>query len=340
MTVLRRLLLPWWALQLATSAKSFCDNPLIGSPRLNARGLHIARVRLAARMAAARRRRLARFVPPDLAVAFDRDGFVLISDFLAPDAFAALREQALAAALPAREVIQGDTVTRRIGMDSEALAAIPMARVLLQDRRWRGLIHYVGSYASEPLTYIQSILSHRHDAPPDPQEALHADTFHATVKAWYFLTDVAADEGPFTYVPGSHRLTPERIAWEQGRSVRASVGDIDRLSARGSLRVEAAELPGLGLPPPRAFAVPANTLIVADTHGFHARGPSVRPSTRVEIWAYGRRNPFLPWTGFDPLGMPGIAERRIPFYWKAMNLLARWTPQPWADVGRKRPADE
>src|SRR5215469_6552843 len=70
----------------------------------------------------------------------------------------------------------------------------------------------------------------------------------------------------------------------------------------GSFRIDPDELASLGLPQPHAFAVPAGTLIVADTFGFHARGPSVRPSLRVEIWAYGRRSPFpslaalVPWT--------------------------------------------
>ena len=41
--------LPWWAAQLATGAKSFADNPLIGSPRLNALGMHAGRVRLEVR---------------------------------------------------------------------------------------------------------------------------------------------------------------------------------------------------------------------------------------------------------------------------------------------------
>ena len=30
---------------------------------------------------------------------------------------------------------------------------------------------------------------------------------------------------------------------------------------------------------------------------FHARGPSTGRSLRVEIWAYGRRSPFVPWAG-------------------------------------------
>ena len=56
----------------------------------------------------------------------------------------------------------------------------------------------------------------------------------------------------------------------------------------------------MGFPEPRVFAVPANTLVVGDTFGFHARGPSTGRSLRVEICAYGRRSPFVPWTGLDP----------------------------------------
>jgi hypothetical protein len=121
-------------------------------------------------------------------------------------------------------------------------------------------------------------------------------------------------------VPGSHRLTPERIAWEREKSLAAS---LDRLSGRGSLRVTESELVRLGLPPPKRFAVPANTLVVADTHGFHARGASERPSRRVEIWAYGRRNPFLPWAGADVWSARALAERRVPMTWATVDLLDR-----------------
>ena len=340
MAALRSLFAPWWALELATGAKSFGDNPLIGSARLNEKGLHVARVRLADRLAEQRRRRLAHLVKPAFAEEFALNGYVCVPDFLPRDSFARLRDEAMAARLPAREMVQGDTITRRIALDPKALAAIPAVRHFLDDPRWRGLVRYVGSFDNEPLMYIQTILSHRHDAPPDPQENLHADTFHATVKAFYFLTDVAEDEGPFTYVRGSHRLTPARLEWERQRSLEAAAGRLDRLSTRGSLRIRREELGAIDLPEPTPLAVPANTLIVADTHGFHARGPSARPSTRVELWGYGRRNPFLPWTGGDVTSLPWIAERRVPLFWKAGDLLSRWSPQTWKDVGLKRPGDE
>ncbi len=337
MNPLRTLLFPWWLVELATGAKAFSDNPLIGSPTLNRWGLHVGRVKIAAALARSRRQRLSGLVSAEDRAALDRDGFVMKRDFLPPDAFSRLREEALGYRGPAREMVQGDTITRRLALDPRALEQLPSARALLRSPTWRGLMRYVGSFDSEPIAYIQTILSHVNDREPDPQTALHADTFHTTVKAWLFLTDVREDEGPFVYVPGSHRMTPERLQWEKDRSIRARDG-LDRLSSRGSLRIEQAELADLGLPGPQAFAVPANTLVVADTSGFHARGPSVRPSLRVEIWTYGRRNPFLPWTGLDLLSLPGIAERRANWMWAARDRFRSWLGQPWRDAGLKTAA--
>ena len=81
----------------------------------------------------------------------------------------------------------------------------------------------------------------------------------------------------------------------------------------------------MGLPPAQALAVPANTLVVGDTYGFHARGPSARPSRRVEVFGYGRRNPFLPWTGLDPWGPEALGQRRIPWYWRGLDVMEQWS---------------
>jgi hypothetical protein len=340
MKATRYLMAPIWVAQLATGAKSFVDNPVIGSAGLNRRGLHARRAKLAHDMAWSRRRRLAHLISPADRAAFDRDGFVLREEFLPPEEFARLRDAIMAHPAPAREMLQGDTITRRIAVDPEFIAAVPEIKALIANPAWRGLNRYVGSFDQEPLTYVQAILSHIRQAAPDPQTDLHADTFHPTVKAFYFLTDVAEDEGPFVYVPGSHRLTPSRLAWEYELSIGAAKTG-DRLSARGSLRATREEIERMGFASPRAFAVPANTLVVADTVGFHARGLSVRPTMRVEIWTYGRRNPFLPWTGLDVGSLPGIAERRIALMWQARDLLQRagLGGQPWVAVGRVRPQD-
>src|SRR6185437_11595261 len=159
---------------------------------------------------------------------------------------------------------------------------------LLRTPWWRGLMVYVASACTAPLYYIQTIAGGVAEGPPDPQLQLHSDTFHPSLKAWLFLTDVEEDGRPLTYVAGSHRLSPERIAWEQRTSIEV-VESGDRLSQRGSLRIRPDELGALGLPEPTRFCVPANTLVIADTSGFHARAGSHRQTIRVELWAYCRQ---------------------------------------------------
>ena len=325
--VLRRLAVlpfvaPFWVAQLLTGAKSFMDNPVIGSRRLNEWGLHVRRVKLAHHLAVRRRRALASQIDPADRIAFERDGFVAKRDFLPTALFEKLREQIRVHRGPAREMVQGDAITRRIACDPATLAHIPGVAEVMALPTWNGLIRFAWSFDAAPLVYVQTILSHALVGADDPQCALHADTFHPTVKAWLFLTDVALDDGPLTYVPGSHLATPARLDWEKRMSLRAASSP-DRLTRRGSFRIDASELAALGLSPPVAFAVPANTLVVADTHGFHARGLSARPTRRVEIWAYGRRNPFLPWTGLDPWSIGTLGHYRVPLYWRCGDLAER-----------------
>ena len=316
----RAVMSPVWAAQVLTGAKSFGDNPILGSRRLNELGLHAGRVALAHRLATWRRSRLTHLVSAADRAQFDENGFVLRRDFLPRADFEALVVQTKAYRGRVREMLQGDTVTRRIAFDKSVLAHIPAARAVLDNPEWRGLIRYVGSADAEPMIYLQTILPHVVDVGElDPQHDLHGDTFHPSVKAWLFLTDVAEDDGPFVYVPGSHRLTPQRLAWERRMSIESAVRD--RLTRRGSPRINTAALDELGLPPPRTFAVPANSLVVADTFGFHARGTSVRTSVRVELWAYGRRSPFLPWVGFDPWRLTALGLRRAQWHWRIADLI-------------------
>jgi hypothetical protein len=316
------LLMPFWLAQVFTQEKFFARNPVIGNRWLNERGLHTARVTIAGRLAERRRRRLAPLIASEDRRRLDRDGFVVKRDFLPPDVFADLVAQVRALRAPAREMVEGDTITRHIALDPAVLARAPAARALLALPQYRNLISYAGSSAAAPMVYVQTIISGAARGLPDPQTDLHTDTFHPTVKAWLFLTDVAPEAMPFVYVPGSHRLTPQRLDWERRMSIAASRQPPEsqhrlvRAVARG-------ELGELGLPPPRAISAPANTLVVADTFGFHARGASARPTTRVEIWAMGRRNPFLPWTGLDPWSVAALGLRKPVLYWKSVDVLER-----------------
>jgi hypothetical protein len=328
------LLAPVQLAALATSAKSYRGNPFIGSTALNRAGLHVARMRVAQHFAERRRAKLAALLAPEDRIAFHRDGFVVKYDFLPAAVFQAVKQQVLRYRGPAREQVQGDAVTRRFALDRQALARLPAIPLLLENREWLGLIRYVGASRLEPLCYIQTIFAQARAALPDPQTRLHADTFHPTVKAWFFINDVGGDEGPFVYVPGSHRVTARRLAWERSLSLTAR-DNPDPDTADGSPRITAAELRRLGLGEPRVFAVPQNTLIVADTMGFHARGRAARRCARAEIWAYSRRNPFLPWLGADPSGLPLVKGRAVPLYWAGLDLgeRLRLFRNPWRSAG-------
>jgi hypothetical protein len=331
---------PWWLVAVVTGAKSFADNPILGSARLNRAGLHAWRKASAHRLAERRRARLAASIPADLREHFDRDGFIVVRDVLPAAEFAALRRQLLDTDLDSRSHRQGDTITRRVALGPDLRRRFPRLAALLDSDRWRGIMAYVASTRSAPLYYIQTIAGGIVDGPPDPQLQLHADTFHPSLKAWLFLTDVGDDDRPLTYVAGSHRATPERLAWEQARSIAVMAG-ADRLSQRGSLRIAVDELAALGLPKPTRFAVPANTLVAIDTSGFHARADSHRPTLRVELWAYCRRSPFLPWAGFDPLSWGPVAARRAQWLAAAVDRLAAvgLITQHWRPAGRRRPID-
>lgn len=315
---LRWLCAPVWLVALATEAKSFKANPIIGSSTLNKAGLHIARVKLAHRLADFRRMRLTHVVCDQDRHDFDRDGFIVKPNFLRAGALAAIEDELAGSTGEVREMMQGDTITCRMSLDMDTLKRMPVTRDVLQSEEWLGLLSYASSFRCHPMNYLQTIMTQVHNAPPDPQTHLHSDTFHPTVKAWLFLRDVQLEDGPFVYVPGSHRINLRRLAWLRRKSM--GVATLDRLSARGSLRVSRAELRRMGYPEPRAFAVKKNTLVVADTSGIHARGESGHPSTRIELWGYSRRNPFLPWVAWDIQGMPGLKGRIVPLYWRVRDI--------------------
>ena len=289
---------PLWALQLVTGAKSFRHNRLIGSRTLNRLGLHVARKSVAHGFTAARRWALSPLVPAEQRAAFGRDGYVIVRDFLPADQFEALCAEAtaLAAAAP-RRIQEGDTRTELSLVDDEALAAAPSLKRFIRDPRFLGLCNYVGSRLKHPFCQVQVLERDFAANQSDPQKSLHADTFHPTLKGWFFLDDVDPDKGPFEYAPGSHRLTRKRLAWEYAQSLKARQDPDEHISA-GSFRAGPEDLDAMGLKAPIAVTVPANTLVLADTVGFHRRGEAQQSTPRRAIYIYMRTNPFNPILGF------------------------------------------
>ena len=318
-----------WVAGVFGSEKSFLANPIIGSPKLNEMGLHRARVVVAEKMARFRRAMMTS-VPAEDRAAYDRDGFVIKNNYLPDDVFKRLRDEVYGKPLPAREMRQGQTVTRMIPLTHGTRHHVPTAVDVAQDKALNKLTGYVAGRTGAPIHFIQTVIADPAKDGADPQTALHADTFNSTSKFWLFLHDVEIDDGPFIFAPGSHRLTPERLQWEYEQSLTAKTEKRAHHSL-GSFRVSADEMDRFGYQQPRQIAVRANTLVVADTFGFHSRSPSVKPTTRVEIHGYMRRNPFPPWNGLDIQGLPGIKGRQLDLYLGWAKLMNKSIV--WKDVG-------
>lgn len=306
---LRWILLPFWLLQVMSGAKSFAKNPVIGSPGLNRRGLHVWRVRLADRLAQRRRRRFGSLLSEEQRAAFAKDGYVVIEDLLPAENFGALRAEVLAARHPVVEHQEGDALTRHLRLDPRILAAMPEVSRLLKRSAWSNPLDYVAGFRVQPLLSVQSVFSQIVPDARDPQNDLHIDSFYSSMKAWFYLDDVPADAGPFVYVPGSQRVTKRRLVWQRRMSIAAAEGRTsDPEDRRGSFRLDPALLPRLGLPPAKPLAVKANSLVVADTFGFHCRAVSKAPGRRVALYAMSRPNPYLPFC-LDLSGLPGVLRR-------------------------------
>lgn len=323
-----------WAAGVVGMEKSFKKNPILGSRRLNRWGLHRERVRLADALARRRRAALARRLPEADVAAFEKDGFVVKRNFLPEEVFEALRHEAFAREHPAREMRQGQTVTRMIPVTRSSAARLPTAARIVEDPALRRLIGFVAGRSGAPVFFIQTVIAEPSIKAADPQTALHADTFHATSKMWLFLHDVPEDAGPFIFAPGSHRLTKERIDWEYEQSLTAR-DDKRNHHAQGSFRISLDEIVALGYGAPRRMAVPGNTLVVADTFGFHGRSPSDRPTIRTELHGHLRRNPFLPWNGLDWQGLPGVRGRQLDLFYALEDFKERRLGKRsiWRDVG-------
>ena len=329
----------WWrypgfALSLFGTEKSFRKNPLIGHPRLNALGLHRERVRLAALMADYRRGILGRSVSAEERAAFDRDGFVIRENALPNDVFLRIRDYLKNQTLPAREMRQGQAMTRMTPIGPTALSRLPDLARFSRDPSINGLIRYVGGNGGDPIHFIQTVIAEPAVQEADPQTALHADTFHSTSKAWLFLDDVGPDDGPFVFVPGSHKLTEQRMAWEYRQSLIVSE-DRSAYNVEGSFRITPDELAQLGDFTPRKVTVPANTLVVADTYAFHSRATSPRHTVRVELHAYHRANPFAPLPISAMSLVPGLRDRRLDIFLALTDRTAKRNGREptWRNVG-------
>jgi len=148
----------------------------------------------------------------------------------------------------------------------------------------------------------------------DDQVNLHSDIFHPNLKVWLYVNDCNLENGPYSFVFGSHKKTPKMlefihkqgIIWDQGPSHPEFFKYNASSTAIGSPRVARSEdcnnnnieqvnkeLSLLDLPPTTVIEAKQNTIIFTDTTGFHARGYAKPGAERYSLRNAYRINPFM-----------------------------------------------
>ncbi|WP_288130884.1 phytanoyl-CoA dioxygenase family protein [Microbulbifer sp.] len=313
-------LLPKWLLELLSWGKSFKNNPIIGSYWLNRCGLHVVRIVIAHGLFRFRLLLLSPLVSAEDRRHFREHGFILKHNFLPEGDFNQLARELQSYKGQVREFVEGTTLTQRVFITARERAQMPAMGALVENPGLDRLMRYCSSKNRRPLYYVENLCNHANVAPrPDPQRDLHADTFHPCVKGWLYIDATSGSNGPFIYVPGSHRLSWRRLKWEYRQSLEACKQGARRDPGRywdGSFRVSAADLEAMGFEP-RAFRVPANTLVVANVYGFHRRGEASEPSHRMTVWMQARDNPF------NPLFTPWPKATASAFEWGWSKVLTK-----------------
>jgi len=296
--------------------KSFRTNRLIGNYWLNRAGLHVVRVVASHALFRFRLVLLAPLVDDTLRREFLAQGFIRIDSFLPPDDFSRLRSEIESYRGEVREELDGSTVTQRVYLTRDLLERLPACKAFAMNDRLLRLVRYASSKNRIPFFHLENVIHHAIDGGgADPQKDLHSDTFHPCIKAWLYIDDVDARNGPFTMVPRSHRLTWRRLAWEYRQSLLASRPETRDASDRywdGSFRASGADLRELGLDPPRPMPVPANTLVIANVRAMHCRADGAPGACRMTVWMQARDNPFIP--VFSPF--PHLSARIFEAVWR------------------------
>lgn len=178
---------------------------------------------------------------------------------------------------------------------------IPSSSPLLKLALDTKLLEIVSSYLGlwPRLHSVGAWLNYPTDEAPEKSQLWHRDPEDLKViKAFMYLADVDEQNGPFTYIPKTHPFG--------SRSVQAGASKAKRIDDARMCRYFPVEHW-------RVCTGPANTMILADTVGFH-RGGKPTSGTRLLItFTYTSATPFVE----RPLGVKGYPawiSRRIQHY--------------------------
>jgi hypothetical protein len=247
--------------------------------RLGLQFLRIAAMNTAFRM---RRRTLDDDIRP-LVEQFERDGALLIEDFLPADTFARIREEVEKAheAGLFRSDEEDDVLVDTLNVTKHHKKVPELWGLVEAIDRLNRLGAAVARLSQvERMQVDVNYMSKRPEAPPPEKlrgnNLLHSDVHYPSPKAWLYLNEIDEGNGALVYAKGSHKLTRARLAHDYDVSVR-----IAKAKQAGTLYT-AEPVCQTRFPTEKQWramgleewvaAGPPNAIVFADVMGFHRRG--------------------------------------------------------------------
>jgi hypothetical protein len=225
-------------------------------------------------------------------ILLDKSGYIAIEDFLSEEEFFDLQKEFNLA-------IKDENFSKKYNDYGEGVEAVhvylddkiklkyPMLYKFYKNERINNL--FINNELKKKLNIVVKLeeLKSKVNSAMDKSKNFHYDTYYNTFKGWFYLQDVTLEQGPLTYVEGSHKFSIRRIFDEWVASVRFSLCKNKKDWTYG-VRSNYDYYNSIS----KKLIFKKNTFIFANTHALHRRGDATSETTRNTIHFYTRENPF------------------------------------------------
>lgn len=270
----------------------FSDDKVVASKLLNLLGVQVMRA-LAARLLYSVRRDHVVDSIKEKAIQLRTDGILIWPNFLPPEDFEMVQQEFHSVIKgtdgTSKTHKQGSSTLSVISVNSFSEIRIPSTYEFLADQRLRAVLESAEKRPLDDLwRYGQfEVLTQEEDAAQEDTESqLHSDIWFNTHKAWFYLDDVTKEDGPLVYLKGSHHLNLVQLYYLYGESWKRSS------ESNPSRRIPRAEIEHLGLAE-SVVTCGKNTLVVANTCGYHRRLQGRAGRRRHALHLFLRADPFV-----------------------------------------------
>lgn len=256
----------------------FFDPPrrFAGGFILNLLGYHFLRILfLNGSVALRKRRKVADAEREKILRAVLRDGAVVIPDYFPADVFRAIKEECAAKELDVFNERAPRMLRSAFVAEGKKPDAPLLEKHMARDPFCADIVSAVlrQDVSAVPTVQVERSWTDAEDLgkpTTDKADNLHFDVCYPTLKCFLYLNDVDEKNAAFSYVFGSHRMTWARAWMEHVMGLKFWFWDEEsQLHVTPEVPASFIEARGMKVVP---LAGKANTLIIANTMGFHQRG--------------------------------------------------------------------